>query len=272
MVISLKPQGIGYIIELQRNESRKERRQLDMKQNHQKQAQMENQMQTLNYNTTRQAVIVNSIRAAIGLAMCGTGLYLTIQANIGVTPWDCLYLGIHNTFGFQYGNISVCVSLLVIGIDLLLKERIGVGTLIDALLVGKVVDLWNYLDPIPAQSSLVVGILLMLGGLLLQGFGQYVYMSAGLCCGPRDALLVGLSKRLVKVPLGAVSMLLLGIVLLLGWLLGGPVGIGTLIGTLLIGPILQTVCGWFRFVPEEVPHQDLLQSAQVLTKAGNGQE
>lgn len=242
-----------------------------MKQSNQKQDQMEEQienpMQNLNYNTTRRAVIVNSIRAAIGLAMCGTGLYLTIQANIGVTPWDCLYLGIHKTFGFQYGNISVCVSLLVIGIDLLFKERIGVGTLIDALLVGKVVDLWNYLDPIPLQSSLVVGILCMLGGLLLQGFGQYVYMSAGLCCGPRDALLVGLSKRLVKVPLGAVSMLLLGVVLLFGWLLGGPVGIGTLIGTLLIGPILQTVCSWFRFVPEEVAHQDLLQSAQVLTKA-----
>ena len=223
-------------------------------------------MQTLNCNATRQAVIVNSIRAAIGLAMCGTGLYLTIQANIGVIPWDCLYLGIHNTFGFQYGNISVCVSLLVIGIDLLLKERIGVGTLIDALLVGKIVDLWNYLNPVPLQSSFAVGILCMLGGLLLQGFGQYVYMSAGLCCGSRDALLVGLSKRLVRIPLGAVGVLLLGIVLLFGWLLGGPVGIGTLIGTLLMGPLLQTICGWFRFVPEEVPHQDLLQSLQVLKK------
>ena len=83
-----------------------------MDQTNRKQDQTENQMQTLNRNATRQAVIVNSIRAAIGLAMCGTGLYLTIQANIGVTPWDCLYLGIHNTFGFQYGNISVCVSYL----------------------------------------------------------------------------------------------------------------------------------------------------------------
>ncbi len=237
-----------------------------MNQTNRKQDQTENQVQTLNCNATRQAVIVNSIRAAIGLAMCGTGLYLTIQANIGVIPWDCLYLGIHNTFGFQYGNISVCVSLLVIGIDLLLKERIGVGTLIDALLVGKIVDLWNYLDPVPLQSSFAVGILCMLGGLLLQGFGQYVYMSAGLCCGPRDALLVGLSKRLVRIPLGAVGVLLLGIVLLFGWLLGGPVGIGTLIGTLLMGPLLQTICGWFRFVPEEVPHQDLLQSLQVLKK------
>lgn len=105
-------------------------------------------------------IVLNTFRAALGLAFFGVGIYFTIQANIGVAPWDCFYLGIEKVTGIKYGNISVCASLIIITIDVLLKERIGIGTLTDAIVVGKTVDLCNALNLIPKQTSIWMGVFL----------------------------------------------------------------------------------------------------------------
>ena len=141
-------------------------------------------------NQTRGGILKHCIFAAFGLATFATGVYLTIQANIGVAPWDCFFLGIEKTFGIKYGNVAVMTSLVVILIDLLLKERIGLGTLIDAVFTGKVVDFLNWIDLVPAQESMVVGVVLMIAGLFLNGLGQFIYMRVALCCGPRDGMIV----------------------------------------------------------------------------------
>ena len=215
-------------------------------------------------NQSAGEIFINSVKAVLGLALFGVGIYLTIQANIGVAPWECLYLGIQKTCGFLYGNISVCASFLIIIIDLLIKERIGIGTIIDAIVVGKTVDLCNYLDLIPQQTSFAMGVVFMLVGLTMNGLGELIYMRSALCCGPRDALMVGLSKRMPKVPIGIVGMMILAVVLFFGWILGGPIGAGTIIGAFLMSPIMQLVFTIFGFVPEEVDHQDLFTSIKVL--------
>jgi len=109
-------------------------------------------------NQTRGEIIKHCFFAAFGLATFATGVYLTIQANIGVAPWDCLFLGVEKTFGMKYGNVAVMTSLIVVVIDLLLKERIGLGTLIDAVFTGKVVDFLNWLDLVPQQTSVILGV------------------------------------------------------------------------------------------------------------------
>ncbi len=215
-------------------------------------------------NQTRAEIIKHCFFAACGLATFATGVYLTIQANIGVAPWDCLFLGVENTFGIKYGNVAVMTSLIVILIDLLLKERIGLGTLIDAVFTGKVVDFLDWLDIVPPQESVILGVLLMIAGLFLNGLGQFIYMRVALCCGPRDGMIVGLSKKLKKVPIGIVSVLILAVVLCIGWMLGGPIGIGTLIGTFLMGPIMQLVFKMVHFDAESVNHQDIFTSVKVL--------
>lgn len=215
-------------------------------------------------NQSRGEILKHCIFAAFGLATFATGVYLTIQANIGVAPWDCFFLGIENTFGIKYGNVAVMTSLVVICIDLLLKERIGLGTLIDAVFTGKVVDFLDWLDVVPEQESVVIGIVMMIVGLFLNGLGQFIYMRVALCCGPRDGLLVGLSKKLNRIPIGVVSVLILAIVLFFGWMLGGPIGIGTLIGAFLMGPIMQFVFKLLRFDAEAVQHQDIFASVKVL--------
>lgn len=209
-------------------------------------------------------IAFNTVRAALGLALFGVGIYLTIQANIGVSPWDCFYLGLQELTGVKYGNISVIASLIIIIIDYICKERIGIGTLTDAFIVGKTVDLCNYLDFVPEQDSLLMGVVCMFGGLIINGIGQYIYMQSALCCGPRDSLLLALSKRMPKLSIGAVGVIMNGSVLVLGYLLGGPIGVGTIIYVLFASPIMQAIFRFKHFVPEDVKHQSLLQSFAVI--------
>ena len=168
------------------------------------------------------------------------------------------------TFGFKYGNVSVATSFAVIALDMLMKEKIGIGTLLDAVLVGKVVDLCTALGLVPEQKSMIAGVAVMIAGLTVIGFGQYIYMKMSLCCGPRDALLVGLSRRISRVPIGIVSVMIMAAVLALGWSLGGPVGIGTIIGTFFTGPIMQAVFQLMKFCPEEIEHQDMIMTVRSI--------
>lgn len=217
-------------------------------------------------NSTRIGVIKNTVRAAIGLFIFGIGLYMTIQANIGVLPWDVLYIGMAGKTGMKYGTAVIIIAVTVIAIDLLMKEKIGIGTLIDAFLVGKTVDLLNWLDVIPARDNLFEGVLLMLAGLFVLGLSQAVYMSAGLCCGPKDAMMVGLGRRIKKISIGAINVGIVCSALLIGWMLDGPVGIGTLIGSVGTGMLMQLAFNLVKFDPIDVNHQDLITSVNVLVK------
>ena len=112
----------------------------------------------LRENRTAGAVCLNSLMAAVSLFVNGFGVYLTIQANIGAGPWDVLNLGVSRSLGILYGTASVSVSLLILGIDIWMKEPIGIAMFIDAVVVGKAVDFFNWINAVPASSSLVTGI------------------------------------------------------------------------------------------------------------------
>ena len=218
-------------------------------------------------NQSLVSILKNSLLAAFGLFGFGVGVYLTIQANIGVAPWDTFYLGINKVTGIQYGNISIPASIIIILIDVfVLKERIGIGTLLDAVVVGKTVDLMNWLNLVPAQQNIIVGVILMLIGLFIMGFSQYLYMQAGLSCGPRDSMLVGISKKIPKVKVGYIGTAILITVFILGWLLDGPIGVGTIIAVALQGTLMQVAFNIMKFDPKDITHQDLIQSLKVILK------
>ena len=204
------------------------------------------------------------ILAAVSLFVNGFGVYLTIQANIGAGPWDVLNLGLSKTLGILYGTASIAVSCSILLIDILLREPIGISMFIDAVVVGKSVDFFNWIDAVPSRNSLLSGIPLMIVGLIIMAYTQYTYMIASLGCGPRDTLLVGLAKRLKRIPIGAVSIGLLSLATLTGWLLGGPVGIGTLICAFCTGPIMQIAFQSVHFDPTTVKHQKLSDSFRVV--------
>lgn len=215
-------------------------------------------------NRTVGAILLNILIATISLFVNGFGIYLTIQANIGASPWDVLNLGISKSLGILYGNASIAVSLSILIIDILLKEPIGIAMFIDAVVVGKAVDFFNWLHPISPCRSLASAIPVMFAGLVVLAYTQYTYMVASLGCGPRDTLMVGLAKRVRRIPIGIVSVAILSMATMIGWLLGGPVGIGTIICAFGAGPIMQLAFRTVRFDATGTRHQPINDSIKVF--------
>ena len=218
----------------------------------------------LRENRTTGAILLNGLIAAISLLINGFGIYLTIQANIGAAPWDVLNLGLSKSLGILYGTASIAVSITILLIDILMKEPIGIAMFIDAIVVGKAVDFFNWLHPVPPCQSLLTAIPVMVAGLFVLAYTQYAYMIASLGCGPRDTLMVGLAKRMKRIPIGVISIAILSTATLIGWLLGGPVGIGTIICAFGAGPIMQLAFRSVRFDATDIRHQRLRDSAKVL--------
>ena len=219
-------------------------------------------------NRTARAVFLNLLLAAVSLFANGFGVYLTIQANIGAGPWDVLNLGLSRSLGILYGSASIAVSCTILLLDILLREPIGIAMFVDAVVVGKAVDFFNRLGAVPPCSTLLTGIPVMLSGLFLLAYTQYAYMSAALGCGPRDTLLVGLAKRASRVPIGLISITLLSLSTLIGALLGGPVGVGTLLCAFGTGPIMQLAFWSVHFDAAQVHHQGWRDSLRVLFPHG----
>ena len=195
--------------------------------------------QKLQDNSTPGAIAANALIAAVSLFLNGFGVYLTIQANIGAGPWDVLNLGLARTLGILYGTASISVSFTILLIDVLLREPIGIAMFIDAVVVGKAVDFFNRMGVVAPCASPLTGIPVMLAGLVVLAYTQFAYMKAALGCGPRDTTFIG-------------------------WLLGGPVGLGTLICAFCTGPIMQAAFRSVHFDATKIRHQHLAESAGVL--------
>ena len=204
------------------------------------------------------------LRIVLGLLVFAFGVHLTIYANIGLAPWDCLGMGIAKHTPLNYGLSMTLMALIILCIDLMLKERIGFGTIIDAVLTGNFVQLFNDLNPLRENRNTLLGILIMLTGFVFMALGMWIYMKGEQCCGPRDSLLVGLGKRLPKMPIGIVEVLLWAVVLLAGWLLGGPVGIGTLISTFGAGIVMQVIYNLLKFEPRQIRHRSVTETIRDL--------
>ena len=215
---------------------------------------------------SRATIFLQLLKTTFGLAVFAFGVRLTISANIGLAPWDSFSMGISYHTPLSYGTASIAVSLVIVAVDLLMREKIGYGTILDAFLVGLFVDLYTALKIVPEQSNIWVGVAVMVAGLFLMSLGQYFYMSAGQCCGPRDAFLVGLGRRLPKVPIGAVNTAILLVVVSGGWAMGAPIGIGTVVATFGIGVTMQIVFRLLRFESRSVDHRSLFETTRAFVQ------
>ena len=158
-------------------------------------------------------IFLQWVRIVFGLFVFAFGVHLTIYANIGLAPWDCLGMGISYHTPLNYGLSMTVMAVIILIIDILLGERIGYGTIIDALLTGNFIQMFNSLNPIPENDNLWLGIAIMIFGLAFMAIGMLIYMKGAQGCGPRDALLIGLGKRMSRIPIGIVEILLWSLVL-----------------------------------------------------------
>ena len=211
--------------------------------------------------------VKRSLLASAGLMLFAFGFYMQLAANIGLSPWTALNQGLSNHLPITFGQASILVSVLIVALDLLMKETIGLGTILDALLVGWGSDLFIALELVPYQTKFLPGLGVLVVGLAVSCVGQWLYMLAGLSCGPRDAFLVGLGKKLPRLPIGRVNIILNLAVALVAFLLGGQIGLGTVIALLGTGIIMDAVFKIVRFEPRSVTHEGLLDTIRAFAKA-----
>lgn len=207
-----------------------------------------------------------TIRLIFGLFLYGLGSYMGIQANVGLAPWEAFSMGIFYKTDILYGDIVVLTGIVIIVIDFILKEKIGFGTVLNAIMIGKVVDLCNWLDFIPKMQSFATGVLVLLADQVVICIASYFYIGAGLGCGPRDALMVAMGKRLNKLPIGLVRGILEGTVLLIGWLMGAKVGVGTVIAVFGIGTIMEYTFRILHFDVKAIKHEDFTDTIRRIRR------
>jgi uncharacterized membrane protein YczE len=185
-------------------------------------------------------------RFVLGLALCAVAVWLTVQVQLGLSPWDVLHSGLSHVFGMSFGAVIVAVGIVVLAGSALLGVRPGLGTIVNVLSMGVAVDrllATSWLDTLPA-AALPVRLVVLVVAVALLGLGAALYIGAGFGAGPRDSLMVALADRGLPIgwSRGAIEVSVLGA----GWLLHGPVGVGTAVVALATGPAVQVA---FRVVP-----------------------
>jgi uncharacterized membrane protein YczE len=172
-------------------------------------------------------------RLVVGLLALGIGIALMVEARLGVSPYDVLHQGLADLTGLSFGTVVILLGVIVLIFWIPLGQRLGIGTIVNTLTVGLIVD--AFLDLNPDPQTLAVRWVYLLAGILVIAFGVGLYIGAGLGPGPRDGLMTGIAAK--GYPLWIVRTGLELTALLAGWLLGGDVGIGTLLFAFGIGPL-----------------------------------
>jgi uncharacterized membrane protein YczE len=176
------------------------------------------------------------LRCVAGLALFGTGVSLIVEAELGLGPWDVLHQGLSELTGIPIGTVIVLVGALLLLLWIPLRQRVGLGTVLNALEIGLVVDLT--LPVLPTPGPMAARVAFLAGGILLVAIGSGLYIGSGLGPGPRDGLMVGLHERFGLSIRAARTVIELS-ALIAGWMLGGSVGAGTIVFALAIGPLVQ---------------------------------
>ncbi|WP_313814753.1 hypothetical protein [Glutamicibacter sp.] len=187
------------------------------------------------------------VNLMIGLTLFSLGMALLIRAGLGVGPWDVLHLGLSRYLPLSIGTIASILGLLVLLAWIPLKQWPGLGTISNAIYTGATLDF--FLWALPEIHHLGWQLFLMLAAITINALGGAMYIGTHLGAGPRDGLMTGLhlrtgaSLRLVRT---GIEVVVLGV----GWLLGGPVGLGTVAFALLVGPATQL---FFRYTVVRLP-------------------
>jgi uncharacterized membrane protein YczE len=186
-------------------------------------------------------------RCITGLAFFGFGIALFLRANLGLAPWDIFHKGLSKKLDISIGIVIVGVGLLLLLLWIPLRQRPGVGTILNAIEIGLVVNLTKPLIGEPDQ--LIIRALMVIAGVLVIALGSALYIGAGLGSGPRDGLMLGLSKRSIagrQISIRLARTVIELTVMVAGLFLGGSIGVGTLIFMFGIGPLVQLILPRFE--------------------------
>lgn len=182
----------------------------------------------------------------IGIVISAVGISATVRARLGVGPWDVLHQGIARHTGIAFGQVGILVGLALLLLWIPLHQRVGVGTILNVVMIGALIDLlldhWSGTDTLATRWALLVG------GIVVSGIGFGTYLGANLGAGPRDGIMTAIAQRGLSIRLARTTLELSA--LGLGWLLGGNVGVGTVLFAVGVGPVIQATLHRTRVAPE----------------------
>ncbi|MCC0634080.1 hypothetical protein KGF48_16740 [Clostridioides sp. ZZV15-6388] len=210
-----------------------------------------------------QKVLWKFSKLVLGLFICSIGIVLTINCNLGLSPWDVFHQGLSNHVGITIGTASIIVGSIVVIADVILGENVGWGTVFNMLLIGFFMDLLLYTNLIPKTDSVLIGIIMLILGLGLVALGMVFYMGSGLGSGPRDGLMVALQKKTGK-SLNLIRGTIEVGALIVGFFLGGKVGIGTIISAFGLGYLTQILFNLFKLDCSKIKHRFIIDDIKFI--------
>ncbi|WMY76783.1 hypothetical protein RHD99_18800 [Buttiauxella selenatireducens] len=178
-----------------------------------------------------------------GLVLYGVSTAMFVRANLGADPWNVFHLGVARIFSLNIGMVMIVVGALVLLLWIPLRQKPGLGTISNVIVLGLAAD--AALALMPPIESMVMRSILLLAAILVNAIATGMYIGAGFGSGPRDGLMTGINARTgwsVRSVRTAIELT----VLLAGWLMGGTFGVGTVLYALAIGPLIQLCLPWFR--------------------------
>ena len=202
-------------------------------------------------------------KLSLGLFLYALGIVMTVNANLGFAPWEVFHQGLSINIGITMGQASIYVGIVFVILDSLLGERLGWGTLSNMIFIGLFMDILMLNHLVPVFQAIVPRFAMMLLGMFIIGIASYFYISAGLGSGPRDGLMVALTKRTSKSVRFLRNCIELS-VLAIGYVLGGSVGIGTVIMALSAGYFVQFAFKLFKFNLKETKHRFIDEDIKYL--------
>lgn len=205
-----------------------------------------------------------------GLVFAAYGVGLTVTAELGVSPWDVFSQGVALKLSellgreVMMGTITQITAALVILVDIALKEKIGVATIIDTCIFGGALNFFLRHNMLPCPEIFAVRFICMLLGYVIWGLGIYIYMKPALGAGPKDALFVIFAKR--KIPVAIAKNSIEAVVFVIGWVLGGTIGIGTVVAVFAMGYIIEFWFKVFSFDVTAVKNESIFETAKNIKK------
>ncbi len=205
-----------------------------------------------------------------GYALYGLGIVMTLNANQGLAPWDVFHQGLSNQLGISMGTASQITGAAVLIMDMLFNERVGWGTIGNVIFIGFFIDLFMLNHLVPIFENTLASYALMASGMCVIALATYLYLSAQLGAGPRDGLMIALTKR-IPFPVGLVRNIIEITILAVGYFLGGSVGFGTLFIAVGMGRLIQIAFSIFKFNVRQVRHRYVDEDfALIFNRLKNG--
>ena len=208
-------------------------------------------------NFKKSNLFVRYVKLMIVLFICSIGQNLFLYCDLGMNPWNVFHQGLSLHLPITLGQASQIVGLMIITVCMFFKIFPGIATILNMYFIGFFVDMIINLNIISTPETLLGKIVMCISGVVVLSFGMFVYMNQELGAGPRDGLMLALTQR-TRFKVGVIKNSMEITVLIIGIILGGKFGAGTIIASLLAGPVLQIIFKIFKVNPKKLEQENLI--------------